>query len=98
MCDDSITLAKLLEHARSLENSAKQALQMEKTLTTTEQNLAALNVTKDAVNSRQYLRNESRSHNSNRPDSNRCDRRRSLFETKLPDRRECHPTVVIGPI
>ena len=42
-----------------------------KTLATTEQNLATLSVTEDAVNSRQYPRNESRSHNSNRPDSNR---------------------------
>ena len=89
--DDSITLAKLLEHARALENSAQQALQMEKTLTTTEQNLAALNVTEDAVNSRQYSRNESRSHNSNRPDSNRRDRRRSSFETKPPDNRYAFP-------
>ena len=30
--DDSTTLAKLLEHARAFENSAKQALQMEKKL------------------------------------------------------------------
>ena len=84
--NDSITLAKLLEHARALENSAKQALQMEKTLTTTEQSLAVLNVTEDAVNSRQYLRHESCSHSSNRRD-----RRRSSFETKPPDNRHAFP-------
>ena len=56
--DNSITPAKLHEYPRAFENSAKQASQMEKSLTATEQNLAALNVTQDEANSRQGSRNK----------------------------------------
>ena len=44
---------------------------MEKTLTTTEQNLAALNITEDEANSRQGSRNKLYSYNNNRRDSRR---------------------------
>ena len=44
---------------------------MEKALTTTEQNLAALNITEDEANSRQGSRNKLYSYNNNRRDSRR---------------------------
>ena len=58
--DDNITLAKLLEHARALENSTKQALDMEKGMDNSTQELATLRINEDE--NRRNRRNES--HNT----------------------------------
>ena len=87
--DDSITPEKLLEHARAFENSAKQFFQMEKNLTTPEQNLAALNITEDEASSRQGSRNKLYSYNNNRRDSRRLKPRDNRQAISQQNNTEC---------
>ena len=64
---------------------------MEKTLTTTEQNLAALNITEDEANSRQGSRNKLHSYNNNRRDSRRFkprDNRHAISQQNKTERRQ----------
>ena len=75
--DDNMTLAKLIEHARALENSTKQALDMEKGMDNSTQELATLRINEDE--NRRNRRNES--HNTTRHDT----RSRSSFDNKSPE-------------
>jgi hypothetical protein len=72
-----MTLAKLLEHARALENSTKQALDMEKGMDNSTQELATLRINEDE--NRRNRRNES--HNTTRHDT----RSPSSFDNKSPE-------------